>query len=67
MPTLAELDPLAHTRVRWLANGAFTPKRVAAMEPLIRDLVVRFCAERLCDWRVDLVRNLVWELPTLVR
>jgi len=66
VPTLANVDPPAHTRVRRLANVAFTPKRVAAMEPFIRDLVVRFCAERLRDGRADLVRDLAWELPALV-
>jgi cytochrome P450 len=66
VPTLANVDPPAHTRVRRLANVAFTPKRVAAMEPFIRDLAVRFCAERLRDGRADLVRDLAWELPALV-
>src|SRR5882724_2491020 len=66
VPTLANVDPPAHTRVRRLANVAFTPKRVAAMEPFIRDLVVRFCAERLRDGHADLVRDLAWELPALV-
>src|SRR5262245_37266300 len=54
VPTLANVDPPAHTRVRRLANVAFTPRRVAAMEPFIRDLVVRFCTERLRDGRADL-------------
>lgn len=66
IPTLANVDPPAHTRVRRLANVAFTPKRVAAMEPFIRDLVVRFCTERLREGRADLVRDLAWELPALV-
>jgi len=34
--TLTNNDPPAHTRVRRLANVAFTPRRVAAMEPFIR-------------------------------
>ena len=66
VPTLANVDPPAHTRVRRLANIAFTPKRVAQMEPFIRDLVVRFCVERLQRGRADLVRDLAWELPALV-
>ena len=66
VPTLANVDPPAHTRVRRMANAAFTPRRVAAMEPFIRALVVRFCAERLRDGRADLVRDLAWELPALV-
>ena len=66
VPTLANVDPPAHTRVRRLANVAFTPKRVAAMEPFVRELVVRFCNERLRDGRADLVADLAWELPALV-
>jgi cytochrome P450 len=45
--TLTNNDPPAHTRVRRLANVAFTPRRVAAMEPFIRALTVRFVTERL--------------------
>jgi hypothetical protein len=38
VPTLTNSDPPGHTRVRRLANVAFTPRRVTAMEPLIREL-----------------------------
>jgi len=64
--TLANVDPPAHTRVRKIANIAFTPKRVAEMEGFVRELTVRFCAERLRDGRADMVRDLAWELPVLV-
>jgi cytochrome P450 len=60
------VDPPAHTRVRKIANVAFTPKRVAEMEGFVRDLAVRFCTERLRDGRADMVRDLAWELPALV-
>jgi cytochrome P450 len=66
VPTLTNNDPPAHTRVRRLANVAFTMKRVAAMEPFIRELAVRFVRERLSSGRADLVRDLAWELPALV-
>ena len=66
VPTLANVDPPAHTRVRKLANIAFTPKRVAEMEGFIRDLVIRFCTERFRAGRADMVRDLAWELPVLV-
>ena len=66
VPTLANVDPPVHTRVRRIANIAFTPKRVAEMEGFVRDLTVRFCSERLRDGRADLVRDLAWELPVLV-
>jgi cytochrome P450 len=40
IPTLANVDPPAHTRVRKIANVAFTPKRVAEMESFVRKLSV---------------------------
>jgi cytochrome P450 len=66
VPTLANVDPPAHTRVRRIANIAFTPKRVAEMEGFVRDLAIRFCTERLRAGRADLVADLAWELPVLV-
>jgi len=66
IPTLANVDPPEHTRVRKLANTAFTPKRVAEMEPFIRSLAVKFCKERFRGGKVDLVRELAWDLPVLV-
>src|SRR6516225_3811975 len=45
VPTLANVDPPAHTRARKIADVAFTPKRVAEMETFIRDLTTRFCEE----------------------
>jgi cytochrome P450 len=65
-PTLANADPPAHTRVRKIANVAFTPKRVAEMEPFVRELTVRFCTERLRDGRADMVKDFAWALPALV-
>jgi cytochrome P450 len=64
-PALTNLDPPGHSRQRRLANIAFTPKRVAALEPFIRDLARRFCEERL-HGEADLVRDLTWALPALV-
>ncbi|MBI3302068.1 MAG: cytochrome P450 [Deltaproteobacteria bacterium] len=66
VPTLTNNDPPAHSRVRRLANIAFTPRRVAAMEPFVRELAVRFVEERLSSGQADLVRDLAWELPALV-
>lgn len=63
---LLNVDPPAHTRARRLANIGFTSKRVAAMEPFIRDVTRRFCDERLRDGRADLIRDLAWSLPAMV-
>ena len=66
VPTLTNTDPPAHTRARRLANIAFTPRRVAAMEPFVRDLTVQFITQRLSSGRADLVRDFAWELPARV-
>jgi cytochrome P450 len=66
VPALVNVDPPAHTRARRLANVAFTPKRVAAMEPFIREVARRFCDERMRDGRADLIGDLAWGLPALV-
>jgi cytochrome P450 len=52
--------------VRRLAHVAFTPRRVAAMESLVRELSIRFVEERLSTGRADLIRALAWDLPALV-
>lgn len=66
VPALTNLDPSGHTHHRRLANAAFTSKRVAALEPFIRELTRRFCEERFHDGEADLVCDLTWALPALV-
>ena len=66
VPTLANVDPPDHTRVRRIANAAFTPKRVSEMEPFIREQVVKFYNDRFRSGSADIVRDLAWELPVLV-
>ena len=66
VPTLANVDPPAHTRVRALAAAAFTNRRVAGMEPVVRDLVARFLDERGDTGHADLVDALCWGLPAQV-
>jgi cytochrome P450 len=63
---LANADPPDHTRVRRIANAAFTPRRLAEMEGFIRELSHRFVAERFHGGSADVVRDLAWELPVLV-
>ena len=66
VPTLADADPPAHTRVRRMVNGAFTPRRVSAMEPVVRAVVSRFCDERLRLGHADIIRDFAWDLPLIV-
>ncbi len=39
IPTITNVDPPAHTRTRRIAQAAFTPRRVAQMEQVVRGLV----------------------------
>ncbi|HZQ03055.1 MAG TPA: cytochrome P450 [Gaiellaceae bacterium] len=64
-PGMVELDPPVHTRYRTLVNLAFTPRRVAAYEPRIREL-----ADGLIDafpaGRVEFMRAFALPLPGAV-
>lgn len=65
-PALTNLDPPGHARQRRLTNAAFTPKRIVALEPFLREMVDRFCDERFRDRRADMISDLAWALPALV-
>ncbi|WP_245682014.1 cytochrome P450 [Actinomadura kijaniata] len=67
-PTIVMLDPPRHTALRRLVSSAFTPRRVAALEDLVRDHVRARIAgmERraAAGEPVDLHRDLASPLPT---
>jgi len=65
-PTMSNADPPAHTRVRKFAWQAFTPKRVAELEPDIRRLVTRYIDQIESAGQADLVRQVFYELPVPV-
>jgi cytochrome P450 len=65
-PMLIEMDPPRHTELRSLVSRAFTPRRVADLEPSIRDL-----ANELIDGfegrsRVDIIQDFAAKLPMAV-
>ncbi len=65
-PALTNLDPPGHARQRRLANAAFTPKRIEALEPFMRDLARRFLDEHFKNGSADIVADLAWAFPALV-
>ena len=65
-PALTNLDPPGHARQRRLANAAFTPKRIAALEPFVRDLARRFLDKHFRNGSADIVADLAWAFPALV-
>lgn len=65
-PVMSNADPPVHTRIRKFTWQAFTPKRIAQLEPDVRRLVSRFLDQIEGEHRVDLVRRMFYELPVLV-
>ncbi len=65
-PMIQQMDPPRHDALRDLLWRAFTPRRVAAMEPRIRELsrglIDRFAARGECD----LLHEFASQLPSLV-
>jgi cytochrome P450 len=59
-------DPPAHTRLRKLVAFALTPKRVAAMQPRIQQIVDGLIDAMLVGHEVELLRDFAYPLPTLV-
>jgi cytochrome P450 len=65
-PVMSNADPPTHTRIRKFTWHAFTPKRIAQLEPEVRRLVIRFLDQLEGSRRADLVRQMFYELPVLV-
>jgi hypothetical protein len=63
LPMLLTTDPPAHTDLRRLVSRAFTPRRVADLEPEIRALANRFLDGLLAKSEADLVADYAARLP----
>ena len=59
-------NPPDHTRLRSFVNKAFTPRRVAVLEPRIREIAVRMIEGMAPRGRGDWVADLAYDLPALV-
>ena len=60
------VDPPDHTRLRQLVNRGFTPRRIAALEPRLRE-IARGCLDAgVSRGRIDLVRDLAIPFPVTV-
>jgi cytochrome P450 len=67
--TLLTSDPPDHTQLRHKVSRAFTPRRITAWEPRIREIAERLVddiAAKANDEPIDLVSNLASPLPTVV-
>jgi cytochrome P450 len=64
--SMLDRDPPDHTRLRALVTKVFTPKAIAALEPMVSELVDR-SLDRVADGgEVDLIDALAFPLPFAV-
>jgi cytochrome P450 len=63
---LSGRQPPDHTRIKAFVNKAFTPKRVAVLEPDVRALTVSTIDALVPRGRADLIADLAYDLPALV-
>jgi hypothetical protein len=59
-------DPPAHTRLRKLVSFALTPKRVAAFQPRIEQIIGELIDRILARGGTELLWDFAYQLPTLV-
>lgn len=65
-PVMSNCDPPKHTRIRQFTSRAFTPRRMAVLEPDMRRLVNRYIDSFAQEGRADLVQQMLYDLPALV-
>ncbi|CAL9436277.1 Cytochrome P450 107B1 [Streptomyces sp. enrichment culture] len=63
MTHLLNIDPPDHTRLRRLVSKAFTPRRVAAFEPRVRELADRLIDGFAARGSADLIHEFAFPLP----
>ncbi|MBK7952354.1 MAG: cytochrome P450 [Deltaproteobacteria bacterium] len=65
-PMMISVDPPHHQRLRGLVNRGFTPRRIAALEPRLREIAERFFEDVRETGKMDLVRDLSVPFPVTV-
>jgi cytochrome P450 len=66
MPFIIEVDPPLHDRIRGLVTRAFTPRRVAELEPRIAAVAAELLDGFADLGRADIVDRFAWPLPLRV-
>jgi cytochrome P450 len=66
MPYIIELDPPLHDRIRGLVTRAFTPRRIAELEPRVESISSELIDELAPRGRADIVEAFAWPLPLRV-
>ncbi len=57
------MDPPEHNRYRGLVSRAFTPRQIATLEPLVRDIAVSYLDPLVGRERFDVVKEFTARLP----
>lgn len=65
-PSLLQMDPPRHTAMRKIVMRAFTPSRVAALEPGVRDLATSILEDLAGQGSFDLATDYAASLPSIV-
>ena len=65
-PSFLSLDPPDHTRLRRLAAKAFTPRRIALLEPRIRQITAELLAGAAAAGQLEVVSQLAYPLPVRI-
>jgi cytochrome P450 len=65
-PRVVFSDPPVHTRLRRLVSRAFTPRRIGALEPRIREITGRLLDEVEARGRFEVMEDLANPLPVMV-
>jgi cytochrome P450 len=63
LPMIITMDPPEHTKMRRLVSRAFTPRRVAELEPHIRTLTTKYIDRFVDEGRCDLIGDFSAKLP----
>jgi cytochrome P450 len=66
MPYIIEVDPPLHDRIRGLVTKAFTPRRIAALEPVIRRIVDELLHALPPAGEIEVIGAFAWPLPLRV-
>lgn len=64
-PGITGTDPPVHTRLRKLANRAFTPRAVAALESRVRRIAQQLVADIRSKGQFDFVKDFAAPLPVM--
>ena len=65
-PSFLSLDPPDHTRLRRLVSKAFTPRRIALLEPRIQEITGGLLGAAAAAGQLEVVSQLAYPLPVRI-